>query len=169
MKWLPYESWEVRTPLGRADLVTALRARVDPARWAPWKSRTLFWGRITTRGFMISRRAWQSLALQPVLYGKFLPAESGASVHVRMMPHPVAILVLGAWLVGLCLCGALALVSPEQIKSWPGMIQLGAMVVFGFVALYGSFWAYAPEAKRECVDLIEHLPEPRESPTGPRP
>lgn len=157
MKWLPYESWTIDSPLDVPTLVAGMRERIEPTKWFRkwWGSdHTPLQGTIHDRGFSASRVIHYRNSFLPMLYGKFLPASGGTMIRVRMMPHPLVIAFMAHWFGFLGIFGLVGLIVAIQDGTWGFLLPVGIMGGFGLILTYGAFFAEAGKAKNLISQVL---------------
>jgi hypothetical protein len=163
MRWLPYEKWEVQTPLDVPTLVKGLSRYAEPYRlfseittW--WKKNgPPFYGKVDVNGFRLQRRTWYRNHLGAVLSGRFVESPRGTTIQIKMASHPF-VAVFTAIQIGI-LGVVLAILLVAAINEGQGMIAavLGGMFVFGVVMAYGRYWWDAPRSKRLLSEALAEI------------
>jgi hypothetical protein len=154
MKWLPYESWEVQSPLSADGLVRGMTKRIGPAKWFGWaRAHTPLQGQVHAGGFLVSRVIAYRNSFLPCIHGTFIPSDRGTTIRIRMMPHIVVIVFMACWFGMLGLFGLVGLFVLIAEGNWILLLVCGGMGAFALLLVYGGFWAEAGKAK----DLLSQV------------
>ena len=162
MKWLPYESWELASPLQVDQMVDGMARRVEPVKWfrMPWgNDHTPFQGSIHEHGFTISRVIHYSNSFLPVLNGTFIPTQSGTTIKIRMALHAFVLAFLAAWFGMLGLFGLAGILLLVSKGDWTLIGILAGMALFAVAMTWGCFWAEAGKTKRLFLELMLEIHE----------
>jgi hypothetical protein len=162
MRWLPYEKWEIRTPLDVLTLTEGLGRYTEPyrffsalTRWNMWgRSWPPFWGKVDVNGFHLMRRTWYKHSFRPMLSGRFEESPTGTTIRVTMTLHPLVAAFMLFWLGMVGLFGAIGLLAAICSGKWEIGAVCGGMFVFGLGMTYGGYWLEAPRAKRLLVEIL---------------
>lgn len=96
---MPYLIYQAESNLTVHEIVKKLELIVGQPNWLgiPPKGPFLFFGNITLTGFKIMRVIRGRDSFNPLLYGKFIPSNSGTHVKVVMTFHPFVWLFMICW------------------------------------------------------------------------
>lgn len=150
MRWLPYDSWTLESPLKVHRLVARMQERIEPRKWVrkPWShDHTALQATIHEQGFSARRIIHYRNAFLPILYGKFTPTETGTSIRIRMMPHPLVIGFMACPFGFLAIVGLAGLAAALEDGNWSFPAGVGVMGGLALLLVYGSFFAEADKAK----------------------
>ena len=162
MNWLPYEKWEVRTPVDVPTLVGGLQKWVVPYKFlqqlTPWQLDTnRFWGKVTPDGFRITRIVRRGNSFKPVIKGKFLESPDGTTIRVTMNLNTFVI----AFLVFLFVMFVLYVLAGLLLFSVEGntFLLLASLGIVGFAAALTDFgfWSEVAGAKRLLTEAIAQI------------
>ena len=160
MKWLPYDSWVIDSPLDVPALVAAMRELIEPTQWfrRPGRSdHTPLQGTINDQGFTSSRIIHYRNSFLPMLYGRFIPTPAGTSIRIRMTLHPLVMAFMAYWLGMTGLFALLGVVAGFTGQTWTMGIVAGCMFLFGLGMTYAGFWAEAGKAKAILSEVLLDL------------
>jgi hypothetical protein len=105
MKWFPYETWVIESPLSHEVLRKAMSARIEkPDRLRLWhhflgnteKHKPLE-GTVKGRNFTLRRVIYHRNSFQPYLYGRFKPNDHGTTLIMSMTLHSLTIAFFLLW------------------------------------------------------------------------
>jgi hypothetical protein len=164
MNWLPYDSWTVESPLDPPALVAGLQSRIEPVKWfRKWNANHApLQGTIGDWGFSASRVIEYRNSFLPMLYGKFIPTASGTTILIRMMPHPGVLAFMACWFGMLGLFGVVSVLT----GGWKALILIVPMAGFGFLLLYGGFFAEAGTAQKLITQALLEVHKEAENQGG---
>lgn len=155
MKWLPYDSWEVQSPLSVDELVRGMSGRIRAVKWFAWaRAHTPLQGDVNSGGFRVSRVIPYANAGLPCIHGTFIPGDRGTTIRLRMMPHLVVIVFMAYWLGMLGLFGLVSVLALIGDGSWTLLLVFGGMGAFALLLVYGAFWAEAGKAKSLLSEVL---------------
>ena len=89
MRIIPWDSFEIDTPLTAESLCAKLRENTASVTFLPVPTRdrsVAFRGQVHRDGFQIARRSWIPLLRMPEMHGRFLAHDSGTRICVQMIP-----------------------------------------------------------------------------------
>jgi len=176
MKLIPYESWEIKTPLQISQLVGAMTRKIEQPKWFRWPlnaDHTLLQGTINQRGFTVSRVIHYRNSCLPVMTGKFIPYEAGTRSKIAMTLHPIVIASMAVWSGMLALFSLVGIVALVTQGQWTFVFVTGGMAIFGVALTCGSFWAEAGKTRdglaQVMMDIHKEVANNPLHPTGQRP
>jgi len=151
MRLMPYDYWEMTSPLDLAALVGEMQKRIDPLDWDSDSGRRehkALRGAVQESGFNIERvRSLEYVRLPfPIAYGRFTQKKEGVAIRVRLMPHILYLLLTAAFL---CVSIPAGIAGDYLISVFMGLPAI--------LVLYCCFYDEGGMTKRllsEMIDLI---------------
>ena len=136
ISWLPYREVSVFTTLSVDETRSLLSNTVIKRRFR-WFSSDVgqFEGVVSVDGFNINRVIGYRNSFLPMLYGSFIPRnDGGTQVIVKMMLHPVVLVIMLGFL-GALLCGA----ATSILNGYHDLACFGGFFLFGYLLVMGGF------------------------------
>ena len=165
MKWFPYESWEVESPLSHETLTKAIAARIEnPDKQRVWRhllgkkrENKALEGTVKGQNFTLNRVIYHHDSLLPRLYGRLHPHEQGTTISITMMPQPSVFLFLFFWFGMLLLMGALVFFLSQEGNRWLKLLPLLGMGLFGIILPNVKFYSGAGKIKEQFSELLSDI------------
>ncbi len=158
MKLLPYDSFEIDTPMSAKAIIGVLTDTVEPTRWFRLsKDHKTFQGTVEHDGFKITRIIHYRNSFLPVVRGRFAPGPSGFTVTVTMRLHPFVMAFMCLWFggVGLGVVASLAGLAFGRAEADPMLLIPFGMLLFGWALVSGAFWFEAKKTKPILLDMMK--------------
>jgi hypothetical protein len=157
---IPFRHLILRTSLNCDRAVSILSAtlktrRRQPSllRWFQGKSNR-YYGKVSDTGFRVSRRypTWSDASAVAIAYGKFREQPNGTEIDVRIMPHPIVMLVA----VLSCLAFGFHFISTlvEWARTGSARESLFPLWLFMLTFFAVGIWIFQLEANA-ASDFIE--------------
>jgi hypothetical protein len=156
VKLLPYESFEIETPLSKEEVIEMLNSQIEPwklFRW-PWKmGHKVFQGSVTSDKFKISKIIHYRNSFLPIIHGTFGCNSSGNVISIKMTLHPMAIVFMCAWFLLLLIGIMNVLLGASNDKSFPliGFI----IIIISYIFIGVCFWPEVKEQKRVLMEMFK--------------
>ncbi len=152
MKWLPYETWEVQTPVDVTALAEGLRKRIAPLKVL---RQIAFWrddatqGKVTSDGFVFYPAAIYRWYDSPVISGRFTASPTGTTIRMKMTLHPIGIWFLVVLMAMIGFSGLLFLPVLVKACQWEFYAIFFAIALGMLVPAVGmTCYRYSKEAPR---------------------
>src|SRR5258708_5819970 len=95
MKWLPFESYVIKTPSLVPELVTRLQSHTARPRFIRWERPSSdFVGSVSDDGFRVSPVIRSGASFVPKLFGRFVRDPDGTHVLVEVIPSSASLAVI---------------------------------------------------------------------------
>lgn len=153
MKFLPFDRFDLVSPLERPALIARLQRLIAPPSLIRFsKPNEPYIGAVSEDGFRLSPVIGYRNSFKPVIVGKFLPYYSGVRISVVQRPHLLVLAFMAVWFGGVIIMGgAVALFGDVELQA--RLIPAG-MLLFGWALVVGGFWW---EARHTREDLMQNL------------
>jgi hypothetical protein len=157
MKFLPRDYYDIQSSLNREQVVELLGSEVEPRKLPRFsRQHKTFEGKVTWRGFKITRIIHYRNSFFPIIHGSFEQGGTGIDIKIRMRLHPFVIAFMCFWFgclgLGICMLGV-GVISGETEFSPSLLIPFGTLL-FGWVLVSGGFWFEAKKAKALLNDIM---------------
>jgi hypothetical protein len=155
---LPYERLTIETTLAVEEAQRRLAEAVEPRQYVRWPFQPRskpFEGSITGERFEISRVIGYRNSFLPRISGQIRQGSIGASIDVTLALHPVVMIFMIVWLLGVGAAGLVFASVAFSAGSFElfGLIPVG-MFVFGVLLCTLGFNFEASKAKSLLKQLF---------------
>jgi hypothetical protein len=163
MGWLPYETWEVKTPVSIPILVMGLRRRIDIFSFSrlfknPWtRDTSRFLGHAGMDGFELTRVIRYGNSFKPFLYGRFVAGPDGTTIRVTMTMHPAIWVFELFWFGPLLFFSLICFTLLVSQGEWVPLLFCLGMLSFGSLLTCGGFAAEAGPTKRLFAEAMAEI------------
>lgn len=137
------------------DVLDKLQSATTEARIFGWsRPKQAFLGTVDQGSFSVQRNITYRNSFLPILNGRLERAGTSTLIHVRMSVHPLVLMSMFVWMVGMGVAFLLTAIGPALKGRFDAMclIPLG-MFLFGYG---GSMWAFLAERK-PAIKALEQL------------
>ena len=150
MRLVPWDSFEINSPLSSEDLFARLNEQTEPPTVisSPHsKSLAAFEGEIGGDGFQLKRRSIIPVVRMPEMHGRLVCADAGTRVLVQMIPDPLLLFVQA---------GLFAVLSVTMFDVGGQVFPFAVvLVVFAWFLSVSGFWFDAGESRRLLEATVE--------------
>lgn len=149
MRIIPWDSFEIDTPLTTESLCAKLREHTESVTFLPGQLRDqsmAFRGRVHRDRFHIARRSWIPLLRMPEMHGRFLAHDGGTRVCVQMIPDTV-LMVIQAFVFSML--SVIMFDTGVQVFATAAVMVLAAW----FLSVFG-FWLDAGASRRHLTGVV---------------
>jgi hypothetical protein len=161
MRFLPYESFVMRSNLKEDELIVRLKEIIIPTRTFRFhiigiKSSGKYEGQLNERTFQINRIISYRNSFLPQIIGEIEPQFNGSLIRIKMRLHLIVLIFISIWLGVVGLISASIVVSSILFGSFPGFafVPLG-MFVFGYLLTLLAFKVESSRSKQDLKKLFE--------------
>lgn len=159
MKILPYDSYEIQTPLNVDKVITLLKLEVEQKKWFRFSHQhKLFEGNVSRDGFKINRIIHYHNAFFPVIRGRFHVTALGTIVKIRMSLLLYSLLFM-CFLFGVLIWGILATTVGfifDKSVFLPGLPFALFILIIGWLLMSYGFWKEVNKVKPLLIKIIQN-------------
>lgn len=154
MPFLPWDSFDFETAMSPEEILTTLKARVEPKKVFRFSSEGAadFEGTVAEDGFTINRIIRYHNGFLPIVTGKFRQGKAGTIIAIEMRLHRFAAAYMSVWFGGLGAGAVLMLCKGEGTQLVVGLLGVAVMITLGLLLMNWPFWY---EAKKQKAMLLE--------------
>lgn len=161
MRLLPYDSFQIETPLPLEEAIERLSSRIDQHQlgWLLQSSYSEFRGTIEGNDFKISKISGNRNSFLPIVTGTFYPSAIGTLIKIEMGPRPITLFFMLFWLISVGFGAATSIFSAlgtgfsDQLL-FSIVIPIG-MLLAGILVPMGSFWYEVNQHKKKLSVLFK--------------
>jgi len=160
MKYLPFDTYILRTQMSVADAKNKLAQNLVERKWFRGglfsNIDEPFEGIITGDTFNINRVIRYRNSFLPFIFGNFLKTYDGTDIKIKMRPNMAVVVFMSFWMGIVGIVSVIMffniLFNPEPF-SFFFLIPFG-MFLFGYLLIMGSYSIESNKAKKLLIDLF---------------
>lgn len=149
MRLIPWDSFEINSPLCAQDLLSQLREQTEPPAVISnplIRSSAVFQGEIDGESFQLKRRSILPIIRMPEIHGRIVNEEAGTLVRVQMIPDALLIFLQA---------GLFAVLSVTMFETSGQIYPFAAVLVaFAWFLNVSGFWFDAGESRRSLEAIL---------------
>lgn len=162
MKYLPYDDFNIITPLSPAEVEERLQKEIEPPRGFSFtalffqSSGYYFSGYILNGNFELQQVIRGRNHFTPQITGVTEPGMNGSRIHIKMKMYAAVVVLLCIWIVGTALAavaGFVAILTRGQSVA-AVVVPLG-MLLTGYVLPMFGFKPEADEVKARLLKILQ--------------
>jgi hypothetical protein len=161
MKWLPYENLTIVTNLSPDIAQADLENEVSPNNTLilfPRFRRQCdgsFLGGVADGAFRIRPQTVSRNLFLPNISGTISPGPGGSSIQLKMRIHPLAPLVIFAWIALTSMSGMIILSTNPNVHFGGFATLVGTLLIIGYVSILYGFAMASRKAAKILADILQ--------------